>query len=472
MVRAIVGAGGKTSLIKEYAEKFIKQGKKVFVCTSTHMMMEEDTITSNNANEIIQCLEERHYAMAGTGIWEKISGLPYPVYEEVCQYADEVLIEADGSKHMPLKFPNESEPVIYDNVEQIIVVCGLHSLGMTAEHAVHRLELAEKYLQTHVPGTDLAKQTIIKPEHIQLLLRKGYLEALKEKYPKKDIRIKACGGGSLYEKALAGLLEADMDVNLIKKAWFMPQPTLIVCGGGHISAELVKIAAHLDFHIKVIDDRPEFAQADRFPQVDRVICDSFDNLENYFEENAYYVVVTRGHKDDYKCVKNILKTDYQYLGMIGSKTKVAKTFETLRQEGVSESEIQTIHAPIGLDIKAVTPAEIAISILAEIIAEKNQISSSSVSRELLDTQKKGVLSIIIEKKGSSPRGEGSMIYVTEDGIIDSVGGGAVENAVIEQARHISKPEIHEYELNTAKSRNLGMICGGTVKVLFIPMGII
>ena len=158
--------------------------------------------------------------------------------------------------------------------------------------------------------------------------------------------------------------------------------------------------------------------------------------------------------------------------MIGSKTKVAKTFETLRQEGVSESEIQTIHAPIGQDIKAVTPAEIAISILAEIIAEKNQISSSSVSRELLDTQKKGVLSIIIGKKGSSPRGEGSMMYVTEDGIIDSVGGGAVENAVIEQARQISKPEIHEYELNTAKSRNLGMICGGSVKVLFIPMGII
>lgn len=462
MIRAFVGAGGKTTWVHRYARQYLAQGKKVFVTTSTHMYIEEDTLLTNDADEIIRQLENRNYVMAGVQVGEKITALSPDTYEKVCRYADEVLIEADGSKHLPLKYPNAKEPVIYDNVDEIIIVCGMHALHKKATEAIHRFELAKQCL-------GIGDDTPIEPIHIQKLIRKGYVEPLREKYPEKNITIKANGSQSLYQRAVAGLLEAEMDVSLIKEEWFRAQPKLIICGAGHISGDLVKMASFLDFRIKVIDDREEFASRERFPQAEEVICDSFEHLDKYLEPDAYYVVVTRGHKDDFTCVKTILSSLYQYLGMIGSKMKVKKTFDRLRQEGMTEEQIQTIHAPIGLDIKAVTPAEIAVSILAQIILEKNSRHCASVSQELLDVQEHGILCIIIEKTGSAPRGVGSMMFVNEQAVIDTIGGGAVEFAVIEEARKNPKAMIRKYQLNTEKSRELGMICGGSNTVLFIPV---
>lgn len=462
MIRAIVGAGGKTSLIKRLTSEYRKQGRSVFVTTSTHMFAEADTLVTEEVDSIIHELKTKGYVMAGASCGEKIRALPIEVYEEVCRHADEVLVEADGSKHLPLKFPNETEPVIYDNVEEIIVVCGLHGLGKSAKEAVHRIELASR-------KTGISPEDVIRPTHIQELLRKGYLEPLKEKYQNKTIKIEPNAGEGMYARALAGLLKDEQDVSLIREEWFEPQPQLIVCGGGHVSKDLVKMASCLDFKVKVIDDRADFVNADRFPTAGEVICDSFDNLHNYLEKNAYYVVVTREHKDDFNCVKQILTKPYRYLGMIGSKGKVERTFENLRNAGVSEAEIESIFAPIGLQIHAVTPAEIAISILAEIIQEKNKKHAASVSRELLHTREKGVLCIIIEKKGSSPRGVGSMMLVTSEKVYDSIGGGAVEFAAIDDARTCEHVMIKDYCLNSKEAGNLGMICGGSNKVLFIPV---
>ena len=155
--------------------------------------------------------------------------------------------------------------------------------------------------------------------------------------------------------------------------------------------------------------------------------------------------------------------------MIGSKGKVQKTFDNLRNAGVSEAEIESIFAPIGLKIHAVTPAEIAVSILAEIIMEKNKKHAASVSRELLNAKEQGVLCIIVEKTGSSPRGVGSMMLVTPEKVYDSIGGGAVEFAAIDDARTCDRVMIKEYHLNSKDEENLGMICGGSNKVLFIPV---
>lgn len=462
MIQAVVGAGGKTSLIKKYAHAYRAQGKKVFVTTSTHMFIEEDTLLTDNADEIIRELEEKGYAMAGIPEGEKIKALSEETYGRVCEKADAVLIEADGSKQKPIKFPNEKEPVIYDNVEEIIVVCGLYALGKKAKEVSHRWELVQTCLE-------IAEDTVIEASHIQKLVRKGYMEPLKEKYPEKTIKIKPNHDDSLYQRAVAALLEADMDVSLIREEWFSTQPNLVICGGGHVSCELVKMASCLDFRIKVLDDREEFANRERFPLADEVICDTFDHLENYLEPNGYYCVVTRGHKDDFLCVKTILQHPYQYLGMIGSRTKVEKTFGNLRQEGIAEEKIGTIFAPIGLPIKAVTPAEIAVSILAQIIQEKNGKQISSVSRELLEVKEGGTLCIIIEKSGSSPRGVGSMMFVGENQIIDSIGGGAVEFAVIEEAKKRPQAMIKEYHLNHEDSGKLGMICGGSNKILFLPI---
>ena len=179
--------------------------------------------------------------------------------------------------------------------------------------------------------------------------------------------------------------------------------------------------------------------------------------------------MTRGHKADYDCVKKILSVPYRYIGMIGSKLKVQKTFENLIAEGVSEEAVKTIHAPIGLAINAQTPAEIAVSILAEIIQVKNRTRSACASAQLLNVSEKGTLCVIIDKSGSAPRGIGSMMFVGKERIIDSIGGGPIELAAIEQAKNCDRVMIKKYDLSNQESEKLGMICGGTNTVLFVPI---
>lgn len=463
---AVVGSGGKTTYIKNEAKKYHAQGLKVFVTTSTHMAAEKDTVISDDANEIIRVLNEKGYVMAGLRHGEKIQELSKETYQKVCEHSDVVLIEADGSKHLPIKFPAKYEPVIYENVTEIVVVCGLHALGKPLKEVAHRLELVKKCLNKE---EHICDDTIVTAHHIQELVKKGYLEPMKETHWDKKTEVKVTHNDSLYQKVVAKLIEANIDVSLIKKEWFHTQPELIICGGGHVAYDLVKMASCLDFRIKVIDDREEFTTKERFALADEVICDSFKNLKNHMAKDAYYIVVTRGHKDDFDCVSTILKDSYQYLGMIGSKTKVKTTFDNLRNSDVSEELIETIHAPIGLKIGAKTPAEIAVSILAEIIQVKNEKSTSFVSRELSGVKEQGVLCIITEKTGSSPRGEGSMMYITDEKIIDTIGGGAIEFAAIKDAKTISEATVKEYSLSNSEAGDLGMICGGTNKVLFVPL---
>lgn len=480
MIRAVVGSGGKTTLIQQWAREYTAMGKKVFVTTSTHMYREEDTLATGDAREIIRVLEEKGYVMAGLpgkipenepdvgGLpgngekREKIRPLPLSVYYEVCRHADVVLVEADGSRQMPIKFPDVQEPVIYDNIEEIVVVCGLWALRKKAGDAAHRLELVKRCL-------GITEDTPIEAAHIQKLIQKGYVEPLREKFPEKEIKIKPSHGSSLYQRAAAALLEAEKDVSLIREEWFEPQPRLIICGGGHISCDLVKMAACLGFRIRVIDDREEFANEDRFPLADEVICDSFERLERYLDPQGYYVVVTRGHEADYACIKTILGHPFRYLGMIGSKKKVETTFERLRKESVSEEQIRSIHAPIGLPIKAVTPAEIAVSILAEIILEKNARQTGSVSEELLAVREKGTLCVITGKTGSTPRGVGTMMFVGESEVVGTVGGGAIEYAAIREARGGLGVRERTYDLSGETGKELGMVCGGSSRILFIPL---
>lgn len=455
MVIAVTGSGGKTTLIHKMASEYIKEGKKVFVTTSTHMAIEEDTLLSDDAEAIISLLSDKGYAMAGIKEGEKIKALSYETYKKVSEHADVTLVEADGSARRPIKYPNATEPVIYDNIDEIIVVTSLLSIGKPLKEAAHRIELVTDCL-----GVDA--DCIVTPEQVQKLLRKGYLEKM------TDAKIKVNHDGSLYQRALAGLIEADMDVDNIKEEWFGRKPAMFICGAGHVAKETAEFASKLDFDVTVMDDRDEFANEERFPDAD-IICDSMDNLGDYLISDGFYVVVTRGHKDDFECVKKILNTPYRYLGMIGSRIKVSKTIEMLREEGFSEEKISSIHAPIGLKIGAATPGEIAVSILAEIIEVKNRENTSSISEKLRTTDEHGMLCIIVDKTGSSPRGIGSMMLVMDNKIIDSIGGGAIESAVIEDARRDKSVRIEEYHLNNRDSERLGMICGGSNKVLFIPV---
>lgn len=462
MIRAVVGSGGKTSWIKEQAKQYQAQGKKVFVTTSTHMKKEKDTLVDQETACILASLEKNHYAMAGSDADDKIKMLDPKQYQMVCQAADEVLIEADGSHQLPLKFPNENEPVIFDNVEEIIVVTSLLAIGKKVKEVTHRYSLIPSFLFKD-------EEQIVDAQLVQQLLREGYLKPLRNKYPTKRIRIHVVHDSSFYQRVLAKLMEADWEVTLIQSDWFSVVPKLMLFGGGHVAYEVAMLASRLDFSISVMDDRKEFANRERFPFVDQIICDSFEQVESYLEENAYHVVLTRGHENDFICVKQILTHSFAYLGMIGSQKKVDKTMEQLREMGFSKAMIQRIHAPIGIAIYAQTPAEIAVSILAQIIKEKNREHSAFLSKELSNDKQKGTLCILIDKQGSSPRAIGSMMMVHDNEIVGSIGGGSIENAVIQEARNTNEIMVKEYQLNQNDSANLGMICGGRNRILMIPL---
>ncbi len=149
----------------------------------------------------------------------------------------------------------------------------------------------------------------------------------------------------------------------------LPQPTLYIFGGGHVSMALAQAAHTAGFAIGVVDDREAFANAQRFPMA-REIYTSFEEAFEKLKPNAssYLVIVTRGHRDDMRVLAWAAQTDARYIGMIGSKRKVISVYKALEKEGIPPEKLERVHAPVGLEIGALTPEEIAISITAELIA--------------------------------------------------------------------------------------------------------
>ena len=149
-------------------------------------------------------------------------------------------------------------------------------------------------------------------------------------------------------------------------------PHLYLVGAGHVAFSLSQVAATVGFHVHVLDDREKFANQQRFPAAVEVCVEAIpDWLERAtFTANAYVVVLTRGHRYDLDALRALVPHDLRYLGLIGSRAKVARLYDELRKEGVSDDQLQHVHAPVGLAIGAVTPQEIAVSILAELIAVK------------------------------------------------------------------------------------------------------
>ena len=149
-------------------------------------------------------------------------------------------------------------------------------------------------------------------------------------------------------------------------------PQLYLVGAGHVAYHLARAAAPVGFHVHVLDDREKFASAERFPDAVEVAVDTIpDWLEKTaFPPNAYVVILTRGHRYDLDALRALVPRELRYLGLIGSRAKVARLYEALRDEGLSGEQMQVVHAPVGLAIGAVTPQEIAVSILAELIAVK------------------------------------------------------------------------------------------------------
>ena len=146
-------------------------------------------------------------------------------------------------------------------------------------------------------------------------------------------------------------------------------PTMLIVGGGHIAQHLAKVGKMVGFRLVVLDDRPAFANRERFPEADQVIAANFvPALQTLpIHPNTYVVIVTRGHQHDEDALRQVIGSDAAYIGMIGSTRKVCTILARLKAEGVLPQAIERVHAPIGLNIGAQTPEEIAVSIVAEVI---------------------------------------------------------------------------------------------------------
>jgi xanthine dehydrogenase accessory factor len=204
-------------------------------------------------------------------------------------------------------------------------------------------------------------------------------------------------------REVAGCHEIDGGVELYVER-IEPPAELVIVGAGHIAQPLAGIGKLLGLRVTVLDDRPEFATRERFPDADQVIVVDFDDPLAGIEvgPRTSLVLVTRGHRHDYDCLRVLARTadEPAYVGMIGSRRRVRAAFEQLAAEGLDASWLARIHAPLGLDIGAETPAEIAIAVAAEIVL----VARGGTGRPL--SERAGILRHVRSLAGTSPgRGE-------------------------------------------------------------------
>jgi len=167
----------------------------------------------------------------------------------------------------------------------------------------------------------------------------------------------------------------------------LPQPVVVLFGGGHVSTAVAKAAQAAGFGVTVVDDREAFANAQRFPMAQEIFTsygDAFDKLRP--NGSTYLVIVTRGHKEDMRVLSWAVRTPARYVGMIGSKRKVLSVYKALEKEGYRADEFERVYAPMGLEIGALSPEEIALSIVAELVAVRRNASSAAHKKAKLEAR--------------------------------------------------------------------------------------
>jgi xanthine dehydrogenase accessory factor len=266
----------------------------------------------------------------------------------------------------------------------------------------------------------------------------------------------------------------------------LPKERLIILGGGHIALPVCEFASKCGFEVYVCDDRPAFANEERFPWAAEVLCDTFENCIEKLKITPYdfVVIITRGHVHDGDCLRAILPGKQPtYLGLIGSKRRVKGLLEMLEQEGYSRERMDRICTPIGLSIGAVTPEEIAVSILSEIIAYKRlpennsdgsrYVNASDLDLEMIEylaeNHEPKAIVTVIQTKGSTPRGAGAKMAVSPRGqVTGSIGGGCSEGAVIRDAIDIIGTGTYKtvfIDMTGEVAESEGMVCGGIMYAL-------
>jgi xanthine dehydrogenase accessory factor len=158
----------------------------------------------------------------------------------------------------------------------------------------------------------------------------------------------------------------------------LPVSVLYLFGAGHVAFNVYKVARVAGFDVVIVDDRESYANPERFPDARQILADDFERAMTQLApgESAFIVIVTRGHRDDMRVLRWAVNTPARYIGMIGSRRKVISIYRELQNEGLPAEKFEHVHAPIGLDIGAVTPEEIAVAIVAEMIAFRRQTEAA------------------------------------------------------------------------------------------------
>ncbi|MDK2940678.1 MAG: xanthine dehydrogenase accessory factor [Acetobacterium sp.] len=270
---------------------------------------------------------------------------------------------------------------------------------------------------------------------------------------------------------------------------FYSEGRLIILGGGHIAKPLAQYGADIGFKVTVVDDRPSFANTQRFPQANQVLCESFDTCFEKLKvkRSDFVVIVTRGHRHDALCLRQALSVNPEYLGMIGSRRRVKGLMAQFLEDGFRQEQLSGVYSPIGLRIGAVTPEEIAISIIAEIISVKrvshqhekadlkNKTNHSDFDFDVIknlaknESEKRAIVTVI-SKKGSVPRGPGAKMIIWADGrSLGSIGGGCSEGEVIVAARDLIREDggflMMKVDMTGSVAEDEGMACGGIMDVV-------
>ncbi len=349
--------------------------------------------------------------------------------------------------------------------------------------------------------------TVVEGEHLgqKALLRDG--EIIWESDPDKNL-----ASYQNLNQLKPGL--SQLENNTIFSETIGGPKKMIICGAGHVGIQIAKIVLMVGFQVTVIEDRPTFADTARRAGVHQVICESFGPALDQIpgDLDTFFVIVTRGHRHDQSCLQRIALKPHAYMGMIGSRRRVALVKELLEEEGIPKEKLSDLHAPIGLDIGAQTPEEIAVAVLAEIIQIKNQSGRTGgipeeILREILypatphptpaasssatphptlaagsssdlhstpeakPQESAQILATIIRRIGSAPREAGAKMLILADGrCIGTIGGGCAEAEVVRKAllkiRTDQKAtEVIRVDLSQSTAEEEGMVCGGQMDVL-------
>ena len=256
---------------------------------------------------------------------------------------------------------------------------------------------------------------------------------------------------------------------------------IVICGGGHVSIPVITLGVMMGCEVTVLEDRPLFADNARRAGATKVICAPFEEGLEQVKGNAdtYFVIVTRGHRYDQICLEKIARKEHAYIGMIGSRRRTTLVKQILAEKGIDKNVLDSVYTPIGLDIGAETPVEIAVAIMAEIIEVKNKKKRTcGYTKEIMQAvlnpesgSESKVMATIVKRKGSAPQGVGIKMLVLRSGTcIGTIGGGCMEANIMQIALLMASgngPEavICKGDMTGADAEEEGMVCGGVVSVL-------